>query len=145
MGIRTFDMDRDYAAVMAVWRAAEGVHLGQSDTPTAIARKLERDPELFLVAEADGQIVGAVMGGFDGRRGLVYHLAVQAAYQQQGVGSALMAELEARLRAKGCHKVYLFVEADNAQVVEFYRRRGWDDMEVRPMAKELDRPHRSPS
>ncbi len=137
MDIRAFDMQRDYSAVMALWQSAPGVHLGRSDTPQAIAQKLSRDPDLFLVAEAEGQIVGAVMGGFDGRRGLVYHLAVHASCQRHGVGSALMAELESRLAAKGCLKAYLLVVPDNLDVVEFYRRLGWDDMRVRPMAKEL--------
>jgi ribosomal protein S18 acetylase RimI-like enzyme len=138
--IRAFDLQRDLAAVMALWQSSPGIHLGRSDTPQAIAQKLSRDPDLFLVAEAGDVVVGAVMGGFDGRRGLVYHLAVHADYQRQGVGSALMAELEARLAAKGCLKAYLLVVPDNLDVVDFYRRLGWDEMRVRPMAKELTPP-----
>ena len=62
--IRTFDLDRDYDAVLAVWRAAEpAVHVGQSDSPDALRLKLSRDPGLFLVAEAAGRVVGAVLGG----------------------------------------------------------------------------------
>jgi ribosomal protein S18 acetylase RimI-like enzyme len=138
MPIRTFDFPRDLDAVLALWRASgPGVHLGMSDTPEEIAKKLTRDPDLFLVAEDENRIVGAVLGGFDGRRGMVYHLAVAAAQRQRGLGSALMAELESRLKAKGCRKYYLLVTYDNTDVVDFYRRLGWEVMPVQMLGKEI--------
>jgi ribosomal protein S18 acetylase RimI-like enzyme len=138
--IRQFDYDRDFEAVLALWAASgPGVGLGRSDTPAEIRRKLERDPDLFLVAEDAGQIVGAVLGGFDGRRGMVYHLAVAASYRHQGIGGDLMAELEARLHAKGCLKCYLLVRPDNAGVIDFYGRRGWEVMPIHILGKELGR------
>lgn len=140
MHLRSVDLDRDYEAVLALWRAAEpGVHVGRSDTPAALRLKLTRDPELFLVAENAGRLVGAVIGGFDGRRGLVYHLAVDSAMRGQGVGSALMAELERRLRALGCVKGYLLVVPENAAVLDWYARRGWQVMAVHTLGKDLDR------
>jgi ribosomal protein S18 acetylase RimI-like enzyme len=140
MPIRSFDLSRDYDAVLDLWRHAEpGVHVGRSDSPEALRLKLSRDPELFLVAEADdGRLVGAVIGGFDGRRGLVYHLAVDAALRGQGVGSALMTELERRLKALGCVKAYLLVVPENRAVLDWYARRGWEVMDVLPLGKSLD-------
>lgn len=138
--IRVFHLERDFEAVRALWQAAgPGVGLGQSDSRHEIEKKLQRDPDLFLVAVRGSgpgeQVVGAVMGGFDGRRGLVYHLAVAKDYRGQGIGGALMAELEARLRSRGCLKCYLMVRPDNDAVVEFYRQRGWDVMPVRLLGK----------
>lgn len=96
--IRTFVFPQDLEAVLELWRnAGEGIHLGQSDTYDEIAKKLARDPQLTLVAEKEGCIVGAVMGGFDGRRGLVYHLATHPSQRKQGIAGALMDELEKRL------------------------------------------------
>ena len=92
-------------------------------------KKIARDPDLFLVAERDGAIIGSVLGGFDGRRGLIYHLAVAASSRGQGVGSHLMNEVESRLRAKGCLKCYLLVAGDNAEVGQYYRQRGWQHMQ----------------
>jgi ribosomal protein S18 acetylase RimI-like enzyme len=136
--IREFDFARDFDAVVALWRASgPGIHLGTSDTPEEISRKLRRDPDLFLVAEDQGKIVGAVLGGFDGRRGMVYHLAVASAHRRQGLGSALMADLECRLKAKGCRKYYLLVTHDNSGVMDFYRRLGWSAMPVQIMGKEI--------
>jgi ribosomal protein S18 acetylase RimI-like enzyme len=128
--IREFRFPADYESVHALWAGMEkGVRVGRSDTPAEIERKLSRDPDLFLVAEADGCIVGSVIGGFDGRRGLIYHLAVTAAFRGKGIGSQLMDEVEARLRAKGCLKSYLMVALDNTEVEDYYRRRGWKPMD----------------
>lgn len=102
--------------------------LGRSDTPEEIQKKLTRDPDLFLVAEEDGQIVGTVIGGFDGRRGLLYHLAVAASFRGRGIGSRLMDEVESRLRAKGCLRCYLMVLVDNEEAMRYYEKHGWETM-----------------
>ena len=137
MQLRSFGW-RDLEPVLDLWRAAgPGIHLGRSDSPDEIRKKLSRDPDLFLVAEDQGRIIGAVMGGYDGRRGLVYHLAVLPEERRRGLGSRLMAELEQRLRAKGCVKYYLLVTPDNPQVLEFYHRLGWSVMDMTLMGKEL--------
>lgn len=112
--------------------------MGRSDTWAEIAKKLERDPDLFLVAESAGRIIGSVIGGFDGRRGIIYHLAVAPTFRGKGVGSRLMDEVESRLRIKGCLKCYLLVTVDNTEVEDYYRHRGWQQMDqVRIFGKEL--------
>src|SRR5512144_570382 len=117
--IREIDFADDYGGCMKIWEEMEkGVHVGPSDTPAEIQKKLQRDPDLFLVAECDGVIVGTVIGGFDGRRGLIYHLAVQREFRSNGLGSQLMVEVESRLRAKGCLKCYLVVLANNHEAMQ---------------------------
>ena len=106
-----------------------GVRVGRSDVRAEIEKKIARDPELFLIAETRDGIVGSVLGGFDGRRGLIYHLAVARALRGKGIGSRLMEEVEARLRAKGCLKCYLLVMKDNPEAQEYYWRRGWQKMD----------------
>jgi ribosomal protein S18 acetylase RimI-like enzyme len=76
-------------------------------------KKLLRDPELFLVAIIREQIVGTVLGGFDGRRGMVYHLAVSQFFRNNGIGEKLMAELETRFQLKDCLRSYLLVTRQN--------------------------------
>ncbi len=101
--LREFHYPQDFRAVITLWQAAgPGIGLGRSDTIEEIEKKLHRDPDLFLVAELDGVIVGSVLGGFDGRRGMVYHLAVKEELRGQGLGTALMDEIEGRLKSKGC-------------------------------------------
>ena len=137
--IREFILPSDYRQVFELWQAIEkGVHVGRSDTLAEIGKKLERDPDLFLVAESAGRIIGSVMGGFDGRRGLIYHLAVASTFRGQGVGSRLVDEVESRLRAKGCLKCYLLVTVDNSEVEDYYLQRGWWQMDqVHIFGKEL--------
>jgi len=139
ISIREFQYPQDYPAVKKLWEEMEkGVHLGRSDAPGEIEKKISRDPDLFLVAGTDECIIGSVIGGYDGRRGLLYHLAVAKEFRHQGVGSQLLEEIEERLRSKGCLKCYLMVTPDNSEVESFYEKRGWHFMDyVRPFGKEL--------
>jgi ribosomal protein S18 acetylase RimI-like enzyme len=88
--IRQFGFPDDFIPVVELWdRCAPGVQRGRSDTEIEITKKQEIDPDLFLVAEHRGRIIGTMMGGYDGRRGLVYHLAVREDYRRQGIGKDL--------------------------------------------------------
>ena len=128
--LRQFLFPDDYANVLQLWQnAGESLGVGTSDQPEEIEKKLQRDPDLFLVAGCEGCIVGTVIGGFDGRRGMIYHLAVAPEYRRQGVANRLMDEIESRLRAKGCRKAYLLVKKGNDVAKHFYDRRGWAGME----------------
>lgn len=137
--IREFCFPADYEHVYRLWQGIEkGVRVGRSDTPPEIEKKLRRDPDLFLVAESRGIIIGSVIGGFDGRRGLIYHLAVAETFRGQGIGALLMDEVEKRLRAKGCLKCYLLVTDDNVEAERYYRHRGWQHMDyIHLYGKEL--------
>lgn len=124
--IREFVFNDDYDQVLSLWKNIEsGMQAGRSDTPEEIKKKLERDPDLFLVAEQADTIIGTVIGGFDGRRGMVYHLAVARSHRRQGVGAAMLTEVEKRLKAKGCLKVYLLVLEDNHSAIRLYEECGW--------------------
>jgi ribosomal protein S18 acetylase RimI-like enzyme len=128
--IREFHFPEDYPQVESLWTSMEkGVRLGRSDTPDELQKKVACDPDLFLVAEENGQVVGTVIGGYDGRRGLLYHLAVAASFRGRGIGSRLMDEIESRLRAKGCIRCYLMVTTDNVDGMRYYENRGWEHME----------------
>ena len=130
MKLRQFDFHRDYDAVYKLWsQAGPGIHLRRSDEPQEILKKVARDPDLFLLAEEDNQIIGTILGGFDGRRGMMYHLAVAESYRQQGVARSLVDELEHRLSAKGCIRYYLLVTKDNLAAIQFYESLGWKNME----------------
>jgi ribosomal protein S18 acetylase RimI-like enzyme len=129
--LREFHYPEDYPAARFLWEnAGSGVHVRRSDEPEEIQKKLQRDPDLFLVAETDGKMIGTVIGGFDGRRGLIYHLAVDATFRQHGIGSLLMDEVERRLKAKGCLKCYLMVTVENENAMRFYEARGWERMDA---------------
>ncbi len=136
--IRQFIFPQDYPTVYDLWQhAGSGIHLRRSDEPDEIEKKLKRDPDLFLVAELNGRLVGSVLGGFDGRRGMVYHLAVDHDCRQLGIGADLMRELERRLREKGCIRYYLLVTRDNEQAIHFYENLGWQRMDLYAYGKDI--------
>ncbi len=124
--IRQFDFEGDYGRVMELWQTIKtGMHIGPSDAPGEIKKKIERDPDLFLVAESNAEIIGTIIGGFDGRRGMIYHLAVRNDLRRQGIGQTLLQEVERRLKEKGCIKCLLMVLKDNEAAIHFYEECGW--------------------
>jgi ribosomal protein S18 acetylase RimI-like enzyme len=138
ISLRAFRFEQDYPVVIDLWnRCGPGVQVRKSDDPEEIKKKLERDPDLFIVAEHQGRVVGTVLGGFDGRRGMIYHLAVEPAFRVHGVGGRLMQEVEARLARKGCLKAYLMVTPENEEVIPFYEKRGWSEMKMHLFGKNL--------
>lgn len=137
--LREFQFPSDYSQVVTLWKhAGPGIQLRRSDESDEIAKKLQRDPDLFIVAEINGLIIGSVLGGFDGRRGMVYHLAVDDSYRKKGIGAVLMNELERRMKQKGCIRSYLLVTRDNLDAIRFYETEGWEQMDLLVYGKNLD-------
>jgi ribosomal protein S18 acetylase RimI-like enzyme len=83
-------------------------------------------PELLLVGELGGSIVGAIIAGFDGVRGWLYHLAVAPEQRRRGFATRLVRAAEERLRQLGCPKVNLQVRSTNGEVIAFYRSLGYE-------------------
>lgn len=89
------------------------------------------------MAEAEGEIVGTVVAGFDGVRGWIYHLGVHPRAQRKGIATRLMKTAEDALGRLGCPKVNLQVRMNNAAVVAFYRTIGYEVEERINMGKRL--------
>ena len=135
--IAEFAMD-DYPVVHVLWQRGD-LWMRPSDGPEALLLKLSRDPELFLVArDAGGRVVGTVMGGWDGRRAYVYHLAVLPQRRRQGIADALMDELEGRFRRLGALKAKTQILLGNEASRVFFARRGYlREVDCEPWGKEL--------
>jgi ribosomal protein S18 acetylase RimI-like enzyme len=124
MKIENYKMQH-YPEVLELWKKA-GIGIGSSDTKEEIALILDRNQELFLIGKEQEKIIAVVIGAFDGRRGYVHHLAVDPKYQKKGYGKDIMDDLIERFRKKGIHKIHLFIQKENKQIVDFYRRQGWE-------------------
>lgn len=114
----------DQKNLIQLWHEA-GLVAPQNNPERDIQRKLKHSPELFLVAEHNGVIVGSVMGGYDGHRGWVNYLAVAVEHQQQGIGQQLMQSVTQLLRESGCMKINLQVRESNAIALGFYEKLGY--------------------
>ena len=122
---------------MALWTKVFGYDGHHNDPYVSIEKKTSRDPDLFMVAVADGRVIGTVMGGYDGHRGWVYSLAVDEARRHTGIGSALIERIEDALKDLGCLKVNLQVVGSNSSVVDFYKRLGFSVEDRISMGKRL--------
>lgn len=128
---------KDCEQVIALWKDVFADDPPWNEPELMIRRKLTVQPELFLVALVEGQIVGTVMAGFDGVRGWIYHLAVKDSYRRQGIASSLMQTAELRLERMGCPKVNLQVRATNSAVIAFYRSIGYEIEDRASLGKRL--------
>ena len=72
MEIRVF-RQQDFEEVVTLWERCDLLR-PWNDPEMDIERKLNHDVSLFLVAEVNGEVVGTVMGGYDGHRGSAYYL-----------------------------------------------------------------------
>lgn len=129
--------EADEVALIDLWRAAFSEEPPWNDPATDIRRKLGVQRELFLVAEIDAALAGAVMAGFDGHRGWIHRMSVAALFRRRGLGRALMEAAERRLREIGCSKINLQVRASNQEVVAFYASLGYSIEERISMGKGL--------
>lgn len=91
-----------------------------------LQRKLDADPDLFLVAVDDGGIVGALTGGFDGRTAWVSRLAVHPGHRRRGVGRLLVDALRDRLARRGAPSDRLVVLDDHDAGRRFFTGIGWE-------------------
>jgi ribosomal protein S18 acetylase RimI-like enzyme len=133
--IRPFHPE-DTEVVVALWQVC-GLTRPWNDPHKDIARKLAIQPELFLVAEYEGVVVGTVMVGYEGHRGWVSYLAVSPEHQRKGLGRLLMQHAEAVLLALGCPKLNLQVRHDNTAVLHFYASLGYGEDAVASFGKRL--------
>jgi N-acetylglutamate synthase len=124
--IRPF-LPSDYAAARELWEATPGVGLSAADEPAAIAAFLERNPGCSFVAVIDGVLVGTVLAGHDGRRGLIHHLVTAPAERGRGLGRALLRAALKALREAGIAKCHFMVFKTNAEGLEFWRRVGAEE------------------
>ena len=130
-------IEEDKEGVVALWEEIFGYDAPHNEPSLSVEKKISRDPDLFLVAVTHGKVIGTVMGGYDGHRGWVYSLAVDKQWVGQGIGTALMSEIEQRLQSLGCLKVNLQVISTNSEVVKFYEKRGYLVEERISMGKRL--------
>ena len=137
--MRVVDLPADRRAeAVALWHAT-GLTRPWNDPDEDLLRAV-RGPSSTVLACLDGDdlLVGTAMVGHDGHRGWVYYLAVQPLRQGSGAGRLLVRACEAWLQAAGVPKVQLMVRRDNAAVVAFYERLGYEPVDVAVLGRRLD-------
>ncbi|WP_413109302.1 GNAT family N-acetyltransferase [Thomasclavelia sp.] len=128
----------DYQSIYNLWENTSGMGLRSlDDSEAGIKRFLLRNPKTNFVAVVDEKIVGVIMAGNDGRRGYIYHLAVQNEYRRRGIASALVKECLMALRTEEINKAALVVFSDNKSGNHFWKKLGFierDDLVYRNLS-----------
>lgn len=135
LAIRPF-RPSDEDAIVSLWRRC-GLTRPVNDPRKDIARKSNIQAEWFLVGTLDEAIVATVMTGYDGHRGWLYYVGVDPAHRGRGIGRAMLADVEHRMRALGCPKINLQVRTGNDGAMAFYRALGYAVDDVIGMGKRL--------
>lgn len=107
---------------MAAIEAAHPSSAGWSKTQ--FAAELARENALLLVCELGGRPVGHLAAWFVGAEAQLFTVTVDPGQARRGVGSALLGELAARARARGCAKITLELSERNTTAMVLYARAG---------------------
>jgi N-acetylglutamate synthase len=119
----------DYDAAIELWKRVEGLDVAEGDDRETINRFLKQNRGLSRIATDNAKIIGAALCGHDGRRGYIYHLAVDPVYHGRGIGKQLMNECLAGLKRIGLERANILVAKDNPRGRDFWRRNGWEDLD----------------
>ena len=118
----------DYDTAVELWQRVEGLEIAEGDDKESVAQFLARNPGLSRVATDRSETVGVALCGHDGRRGHIYHLAVDPTYQGRGVGKRLLRECLDGLRRAGLKRAIIMVADNNPRGRKFWRGTGWEEI-----------------
>ena len=115
----------DYEEALALWKRCPGMGLSDADEMAPLTRFLERNPGLSYIARDDALLIGTCLCGSDGRRGYLYHLAVDPDYRRRGIGRNLVVAVFSKLHDLDIHKCHIMVYGTNEVGLAFWKQDGW--------------------
>ncbi|MBE6875202.1 MAG: GNAT family N-acetyltransferase [Ruminococcus sp.] len=129
MNVRLMTIN-DYEKVYELWLSCAGMGLNNlDDSKEGIEKFLNRNPGTCFVAETEHRIIGVIIAGNDGRRGYIYHTAVNPDYRHQGIATKLVNEAMRALKALGINKTALVVFSKNTDGNAFWEKSGFSSRE----------------
>lgn len=125
MNIRNMTIN-DYDAVYVLWLRTPGMGLSDiDDSRDGIEKYLRRNPGTSFVAETDGEVIGVILAGHDGRRGFIHHTCVASEKRYKGIGTRLVETALVALKNEGINKVALVVFGRNEDGNAFWEHIGF--------------------
>ena len=122
--IRPVTMD-DYDDMLYLWNSAEQSRRALNpvdDSREGIDRYLRRNPDTCFAAVTENRLIGVILSGHDGRRGIIHHLCVHPDFRRRGLSRELVRTLASQLNAQG-REAYVF-SASEANT-RFYQNSGF--------------------
>lgn len=127
--LRRFDR-QDIEAVLRIERDS----FPRDPYPERLFLLLARQsPDLFLVAERQGRLLGYAVGAIDGSAtGRIVSIAVEPSSRREGTGRQLSEELLRRFDAAGTDRVLLESRVDNEPAIALWRKLGFEVLGILP-------------
>lgn len=126
MEIRLMTID-DYDKVYHLWTNTEGMGMRSlDDSFEGITKLLKRNPTTNYIAQEENKIIGVILCGHDGRRGYIYHTAVESSFRNKGVGKSLVDATLDALKKEAINKVALVAFASNDLGNKFWQSLGFN-------------------
>lgn len=131
MKLRTITL-RDYDKLIEFWK--ENYFISEMDNSSHFAIFLDKNPDLSVLIEDNGEIVGTALGSYDGRRGYLQKVVTDRKHRKKGIGRQLVDEVCKRLKKAGALYVPISVEPE---LVPFYEKCGFVKRDSLSMSKDL--------
>lgn len=127
----------DYEEAYSLWMLCGNGLNDKDDSREGIEKYLKRNPTTSFVAVSENKVVGVILCGHDGRRGIIQHACVSPDFRRLGIGSKLVSLAMEALKAEGINKVLLVAFKKNAAGNAFWEEEGFtlrDDLNYRNKA-----------
>ncbi len=115
----------DYEQAYDLWILCGNGLNDKDDSPEGIDKYLKRNPSTSFVATCDGKVVGVILCGHDGRRGIIQHACVSPDYRRLGIGNKLVELALEALKEEGINKVLLVAFKKNEGGNAFWEAQGF--------------------
>jgi len=115
----------DHEKCTHLWNQTEGMGFLENDTIESVSFYLERNPGMSFVCYDEEKLVGTILGGHDGRRGYIYHLAVDRNYRGKSIGKTLLNFTLEKLKLTGLKRCIIMLKSDNKANAKFWTDNGY--------------------
>jgi len=123
MDFRTATPD-DAEPIVTFWHES-GASMGPTDQIEHVRRVVTNPAAVLILAMAEDEIVGTLLGAFDGWRGNMYRLVVHPSHRRQGVGRRLVRHVERVFAGWGVRRITVLIEVDRPWALEFWTAVGY--------------------
>ena len=118
----------DYDAIFELWNSTEQSRRALNpvdDSREGIEKYLKRNPETCFAAVINDRIIGVILTGHDGRRGIIHHMCVHPDFRRMGIAAHLVYLAEKALKKEGIQKIFGLVFSDNEPANRFWEKQGY--------------------
>ncbi|WP_379127707.1 GNAT family N-acetyltransferase [Paenibacillus sp. sgz500958] len=135
MHVRSFQLS-DVSPVTELLQNALSEECFES-TMEPFSRQLSWDSDLIVVAEEEGEIVGALIGTIEKNHGCYFRIAVHPDYQRRGIGRSLVNAMESRFQARKVSGIFVAVDEHSASVLPLYEAMGYGEDQIFKSVRKL--------